>query len=93
LDAHAKKLLTTSKGTHRVLRYVLGAPVLDKPFLLYIYTPLVRDELNNSPSERMWLALMFAVQKLRHYIQAYTVYIIFKADLVKYILSSPILNG
>ena len=36
---------------------------------------------------------MFAEQKLRHYMQAHTVRVISKADLIKYILSRPVLNG
>ena len=34
---------------------------------------------------------MFAVQKLTHYIQAHTVWVISKADPIKYILSRPVL--
>jgi len=37
--------------------------------------------------------LIFAIQKLKHYMQAYTVQVISKADPIKYILSRPILNG
>ena len=48
--------------------------------LYYLSRTLVRVELNYSPIEKMCLTLMFAVQKLRHYIQPYTVYIISKVD-------------
>jgi len=36
---------------------------------------------------------MFAVQKLRHYMQAYTGRVISKANSIKYILSRPVLSG
>jgi len=36
---------------------------------------------------------MFAMQKLRHYMQAHTVRVIFKDDQIKYILSRPVLSG
>jgi len=98
---------------------VLGAPIPDKPLLLYIVAQedslealcaqenskgkeralynlsrtLVGAKLNYSPIEKMCLALMFAVQKLRDYMQAHTVYVISKADLIKYILSRPVLYG
>ena len=36
---------------------------------------------------------MFAVQKLRHYMQAHIVRVISKADPIKYILSRPVLSG
>jgi len=39
------------------------------------------------------LALMFVIQKLQHYIQAHTMYVISKAKLIKYILSRPVLHG
>jgi len=36
---------------------------------------------------------MFIVQKLRHYVQAHTVWVISKADPIRYILSRPVLSG
>jgi len=36
---------------------------------------------------------MFALQKVRHYMQAYTVLVISKVDPIKYILSRSILSG
>jgi len=59
----------------------------------YLSRMLVVAELHYSPVEKMCLALMFAVQKLRHYMQAHTVRVISKADPIKYILSRPILSG
>jgi len=50
-------------------------------------------ELNYSPIEKMCLALMFAIQKLRHYMQAHTLYVISKANSIKYVLSNPIIHG
>jgi len=41
--------------------------------LYYLSRTLVRAELNYSLIEKMCLALMFTVQKLRHYMQANTV--------------------
>jgi len=54
---------------------------------------LVGVELKYSLIEKICLSLIFAIQKLRHYMQAYTVQVISKADPIKYILSRPILNG
>jgi len=58
----------------------------------YLSRTLVGVELNYSPIDKMCLALMFTIQKLRHYIQAHTVYVISKADLIKYILFKPVLH-
>ncbi|KAA0065434.1 uncharacterized protein E6C27_scaffold17G001130 [Cucumis melo var. makuwa] len=41
----------------------------------------------------MCLALFFAIDKLRHYIQAFTIHLVEKVDIVKYILSRPIILG
>jgi len=61
--------------------------------LYYLSWTLIRAELNYSPIKRMCLALVFVVQNLRHYMQAYTAHVIFKADLIKYILSRQVPNG
>jgi len=61
--------------------------------LYYLSRTLVGAELKYSPIEKICLSLIFAIQKLRHYMQAYTVQVISKADPIKYILSRPILNG
>ena len=41
----------------------------------------------------MCLALFFAIDKLEHYMQAYTVRLIAKADPIKYVLSRPVVSG
>jgi len=61
--------------------------------LYYLSQTLVGAELHYSAIEKVCLALMFTVQKLRHYMQAHTVRVISKADLIKYILSRPVLSG
>ncbi|KAA0039306.1 uncharacterized protein E5676_scaffold169G00990 [Cucumis melo var. makuwa] len=54
---------------------------------------LVGAEVNYSPIEKMCLALFFAIDKLRHYMQAFTVHLVAKADPIKYVLSRPIISG
>ncbi|CAM8887659.1 unnamed protein product [Rhodiola kirilowii] len=61
--------------------------------LYYLSQTLVGAELNYSPIEKICLALVFAVQKLRHYMQAHTVHVVSKADPIKYVLSRPVLSG
>ena len=51
------------------------------------------SELNYTPIEKTCLALMFAIKKLRHYPQAHSIQLISRADLIKYIMSKPILLG
>ena len=41
----------------------------------------------------MFLALFFAIDKLEHHMQAYTVRLTVKADPIKYVLSKPVVSG
>ena len=41
----------------------------------------------------MFLALFFAIDKLEHHMQAYTVRLIVKVDPIKYVLSRPVVSG
>ncbi|VVA41029.1 PREDICTED: Transposon, partial [Prunus dulcis] len=43
--------------------------------------------------ERLCLALYFTAMKLRHYMLPFTIYIIAKTDLIKYMLTRPMLRG
>jgi hypothetical protein len=57
---------------------------------LYYFNTLNGAELNYSPIEKTCLALMFAIKKLRHYLQAHLVRLISRADPFKYIISRPL---
>ena len=59
----------------------------------YLSQTLNGAELNYSPIEKMCLALFFAIDKLEHNMQAYTVCLIAKADPIKYVLSRPVVSG
>ncbi|KAG9446503.1 hypothetical protein H6P81_012631 [Aristolochia fimbriata] len=61
--------------------------------LYYLSRTLVGAELNYTPIEKTCLALIFAVQKLRHYLLAHSTNLISRADPLKYIMSRPILSG
>ncbi|KAG9447196.1 hypothetical protein H6P81_013324 [Aristolochia fimbriata] len=61
--------------------------------LYYLNRTLVGAELNYTPIEKTCLALIFAVQKLRHYLLAHSTNLISRADPLKYIMSRPILSG
>ncbi|KAI5349454.1 hypothetical protein L3X38_002341 [Prunus dulcis] len=49
--------------------------------LYHLSRTLTGPELNYTPIEKTCLALVFAIQKLRHYMQAFTVHLIARADL------------
>ncbi|KAA0032813.1 uncharacterized protein E5676_scaffold575G00380 [Cucumis melo var. makuwa] len=61
--------------------------------LYYLSKTLVGAEVNYSPIEKMCLALFFAIDKLRHYMQAFTVHLVAKADPINYVLSRLIISG
>ena len=60
--------------------------------LYYLSRTLKGLELNYSPIEKTCLALIFSIQKLRHYMQAYTVHLVARADPVKFVMSKPVLS-
>ncbi|CAL2229814.1 unnamed protein product [Prunus armeniaca] len=59
----------------------------------YLSRTLTEVERKYSIIERLCLALYFTAVKLRHYILSYTIYIIAKTDLIKYMLPRPMLRG
>ncbi|KAA0057665.1 uncharacterized protein E5676_scaffold704G00030 [Cucumis melo var. makuwa] len=61
--------------------------------LYHLSRTLVGTEVNYSHIEKMCLALFFAIDKLRYYIQAFIVHLVAKADPIKYVLSRSINSG
>ncbi|CAL9000565.1 unnamed protein product, partial [Prunus brigantina] len=59
----------------------------------YLSRNLTEIERKYSAIERLCLALYFTAVKLRHYMLPYTIYIIAKTDLIKYMLTRPMLRG
>ncbi|CAL8992893.1 unnamed protein product [Prunus brigantina] len=59
----------------------------------YLSRILTAIERKYSPIEKLCLALYFAATKLRHYMLPSTVHIIAKTDLIKYMLTRPIIRG
>ncbi|CAN6552467.1 unnamed protein product [Malus baccata var. baccata] len=59
----------------------------------YLSIILTEVETRYSPVERLCLALYFTTSKLRHYMLPCHVHIIAKTDVIKYMLSKPMLAG
>ncbi|KAI5351772.1 hypothetical protein L3X38_004663 [Prunus dulcis] len=59
----------------------------------YLSRTLTKVERRYSAIERLCLALYFTAVKLRHYMLPHTIYIIAKTDLIKYMLTRPMLRG
>jgi hypothetical protein len=61
--------------------------------IYYINRRLFDAEIRYSPVERLCLCLYFSCTKLRYYLLLAECAVVCKDDVVKYILSLPILNG
>ncbi|GLU07027.1 hypothetical protein SLE2022_240070 [Rubroshorea leprosula] len=59
----------------------------------YLSRSLSQTEVKYSSVEKLCLALFFAAIKLRHYLLYSEVYVISKTDVIKYMLSRPLLRG
>ncbi|XP_051132475.1 uncharacterized protein LOC127252363 [Andrographis paniculata] len=60
--------------------------------LYYLSRMMTPNELNYSPVEKICLALIFAIKKLKHYFQAHTIRLVSKANPLKYVMSKPVLS-
>ncbi|KAM3018395.1 hypothetical protein FF2_002147 [Malus domestica] len=60
---------------------------------VYYLSRILTDVERYSPVEKLCLALYFAANKLRHYMLPCHVHIIAKTDVIKYMLSKPMLTG
>ncbi|XP_021807646.1 uncharacterized protein LOC110751480 [Prunus avium] len=61
--------------------------------VFYLSRILQEVETRYSAIEKLCLALYFTAVKLRHYMLPFTVHIIAKTDLIKYMLNRPVLRG
>lgn len=61
--------------------------------IYYISRTLVSYEMNYTIIEKAFLALVFASQKLRHYMLTHSIKLVAKIDLLKYLLSKATLIG
>ncbi|XP_027088708.2 uncharacterized protein [Coffea arabica] len=59
--------------------------------LYYLSRMMTSNELNYSPIEKLCLALIFAIQKLKHYFQTHTIRLISKSNPIKYVMAKPVL--
>ncbi|KAL6135109.1 hypothetical protein ACLB2K_067337 [Fragaria x ananassa] len=61
--------------------------------IYYLSMTLLDAETRYSPIERLCLALYFVGCKLRHYMLSFTTLVVAQTDLIKYMLTRPILRG
>jgi hypothetical protein len=61
--------------------------------VFYLSRRLLDAETRYSPVEKLCLCLYFSCTKLRHYLLSNECTVVCKADVIKYMLSAPILKG
>jgi hypothetical protein len=61
--------------------------------IFYLCRQLLDVEIRYPEIEKLCLCLYFSCTKLRHYLLANECLLVCKADVVKYILLAPVLNG
>ncbi|KAL0405438.1 UNVERIFIED_CONTAM: Polyprotein P3 [Sesamum latifolium] len=60
--------------------------------LYYLSRTITPNELKYLPIEKLCLALIFAIQKLKHCFQFYSVHLVSKANPLKYVMTKPVLS-
>ncbi|XP_075074752.1 uncharacterized protein LOC142162312 [Nicotiana tabacum] len=61
--------------------------------LYYLSRTLIGAEMNYMLVEKICLALLYAIKKLRHYFKVYTIKLISRADPVKFVMTRPVISG
>ncbi|KAL0446356.1 UNVERIFIED_CONTAM: hypothetical protein Slati_1763500 [Sesamum latifolium] len=60
--------------------------------LYYLSRTMTPNKLKYSPIEKLCLALIFAIQKLKHYFQSHSIHLVSKANHLKYVMTKPVLS-
>ncbi|XP_019246569.1 PREDICTED: uncharacterized protein LOC109226231 [Nicotiana attenuata] len=60
--------------------------------LYYLSRMMTPNELKYSPIEKLRLALVFSIQKMKHYFQAHVVRLVSRANPIKFVMSKPVLS-
>ncbi|KAL0440126.1 UNVERIFIED_CONTAM: Transposon Tf2-12 polyprotein [Sesamum latifolium] len=60
--------------------------------LYYLSRTMTPNELKYSPIEKLCLALIFVIQKLKHYFQSHSIHLVSKANPLKYVMTKPVLS-
>ncbi|KAL0308742.1 UNVERIFIED_CONTAM: hypothetical protein Sradi_5816500 [Sesamum radiatum] len=60
--------------------------------LYYLSRRMMPNELKYSPIEKLCLALIFSIQKLKHYFQSHSIHLVSKANSLKYVMAKPVLT-
>ncbi|XP_055824935.1 uncharacterized protein LOC129893428 [Solanum dulcamara] len=60
--------------------------------LYYLSRMMISNELNYLPIKKLCLALVFSIQKMKHYFQAHIVRLVSRENPIKFVISKPVLS-
>ncbi|KAK4409603.1 Transposon Tf2-12 polyprotein [Sesamum angolense] len=60
--------------------------------LYYLSRTMTPNEIKYSPIEKLCLALIFSIQKLKHYFQSHSIHLVSKVNPLKYVMAKPVLS-
>ncbi|KAL0368109.1 UNVERIFIED_CONTAM: Retrovirus-related Pol polyprotein from transposon.6 [Sesamum calycinum] len=60
--------------------------------LYYLSRTIMPNKLKYSPIEKLCLALIFSIQKLKHYFQSHSIHLVSKANPLKYVMEKSIIS-
>ncbi|KAK4383074.1 hypothetical protein Sango_2811200 [Sesamum angolense] len=60
--------------------------------LYYLSRTMTLNELKYPLIEKLCLALIFSIQKLKHYFQSHSIHLVSKANPLKYVMATPVLS-
>ncbi|KAL0337629.1 UNVERIFIED_CONTAM: hypothetical protein Scaly_2038000 [Sesamum calycinum] len=59
--------------------------------LYYLRRTMTPNELKYSPIEKLYLTLIFSIQKLKHYFKSHSIHLVSKANPLKYVMAKSVL--
>ena len=84
----------SSDASDTAIGVVLGHEEDKNPYdIYYISKNLTLAELNYTVTEKEFLAVIYAINKFRHYITRYQVFLYVDHSAIRYLANKPITNG
>jgi hypothetical protein len=83
----------SSDASDTAISVVLGKHEDKEPYAIYyINKNMAPIELNYTVTEREFLAVVYAINKFRHYVTGYPTFIHIDHTTIKYLMNKPITN-
>jgi len=84
----------SSDASNSEISAVLGKQEDKEPYVIYyISKNMAHAELNYTVTEREFLAVVYAINKFKHYVTGYPTFIHTDHTTIKYLMNKPITNA